>query len=283
MPELPEVETIRRQIEPAVVGRRVVDAGSHPSEKFRPARALVGAAFTGARRRGKFLLFPTDDHRELVVHLGMTGSLAVRSGADGGRNTPGPADPHLRAWWILGDPAGGAPPARPERLDFRDIRRFGRIRVVPLGDHGSIPGLVTMGPEPFDPGLDAARFHRLLRRSRRRIKTQLLSQRPIAGVGNIYADEALWLARINPNATRLSEHRAGVLLDALRTVLARGLDNGGTTLRDYRDAKGNQGANQHGLAAYGRKGLPCVRCATEMRSATIDTRTTTWCPHCQRH
>ncbi|MEM7275715.1 MAG: zinc finger domain-containing protein, partial [Actinomycetota bacterium] len=118
--------------------------------------------------------------------------------------------------------------------------------------------------------------------SRRKVKTQLLSQRPIAGVGNIYADEALWLARINPKATRLSERRATELLDAIRIVLAKGIDNGGTTLRDYRDAEGRRGDNQASLAAYGRAGQPCFRCDTELRSAVIDARTTTWCPACQR-
>ncbi|MFV0258536.1 MAG: bifunctional DNA-formamidopyrimidine glycosylase/DNA-(apurinic or apyrimidinic site) lyase [Acidimicrobiales bacterium] len=276
MPELPEVETIRLQIEPAVLGRRVTEAGSHPSDKFRPARDITGATFTGAGRRGKFLLFPTDDDRELVVHLGMTGSLVVRP------HDADDSDPYLRAWWTLSGPDGTDRSGPRHRLEFRDVRRFGRIRVVPRGDYRSIPGLMTMGPEPFDPTLDGAGFHRLLSRSRRRLKTQLLSQRPIAGVGNIYADEALWRAGINPRVTRISEPRAGLLLEAIRAVLAQGLDNGGTTLRDYRDANGNQGANQHGLAAYGRAGQPCVRCATEMRSATIDSRTTTWCPLCQR-
>lgn len=278
MPELPEVEIVRRQLAPLLNRSRVVEAGSHASAKFTPARVLVGASLTGARRRGKFLLFDTDDDRELIVHLGMTGSLTIVDDPATLERTL--ADPYLRAWWLLG---GGAPPDEPgSRLfAFRDVRRFGRVRVVPTGDHRSLPTLHRAGPEPFDPDLDGRLFWELLGRSRRRLKTQLLSQRPIAGVGNIYADEALWLARINPRVARLSQARAAVLLEALRDVLAQGMDNGGTTLRDYRDANGSKGDNQRGLAAYGRAGRPCLRCASPLRSAVIDARTTTWCPRCQ--
>ncbi|MEM9655214.1 MAG: bifunctional DNA-formamidopyrimidine glycosylase/DNA-(apurinic or apyrimidinic site) lyase [Actinomycetota bacterium] len=269
MPELPEVETVRRQLGPTLIGATVVEAGSHPSAKFTPARAITGARFTGDGRRGKFLLFGVDDDRELVVHLGMTGQLRLVDD----RTDTDDRSPYLRAWWALDDG---------RTLQFVDVRRFGRIRVVPTGDYRDIPTLAAAGPEPFDPELDARRFWSLLRRSKRKLKTQLLSQRPIAGVGNIYADEALWLASINPRVTRLSQERAGLLLDALRTVLAKGIDNGGTTLRDYRDAEGQTGDNQHSLAAYGRAGQPCRRCDTPLRSAVIDARTTTWCPQCQR-
>jgi len=274
MPELPEVETVRRQLGPRLIDRTVVEAGSHPSAKFTPAAAAVGARFTDDGRRGKYLLFGLDADRQLVIHLGMTGRLRVVGPGAGGGPPDGMADrPYRRAWWALDDGS---------TLEFFDVRRFGRIRVVLRGDYDTIPSLRDAGPEPWDPELDARRFHELLRRSRRRLKTQLLSQRPIAGVGNIYADEALWLAGINPQVTRLSEARAGRLLEALRDVLEQGIDNGGTTLRDYRDAEGRTGDNQRSLAAYGRAGAPCLRCGTTLRSAVIDARTTTWCPRCQR-
>jgi formamidopyrimidine-DNA glycosylase len=266
VPELPEVETVRRQLAPRLIGRTVIEADSHQSAKFTPARAVTGARIERADRRGKFLLFGTDDDRELVVHLGMTGKLAVV-------DHPSPErSPYLRAWWTLDD--GSV-------LEFDDVRRFGRIRVVPTGDYSSIPTLAQAGPEPFDETLDGRQFWLNLRASRRKLKTQLLSQRPIAGVGNIYADEALWIAKINPKVTRLSEPRATVLLEAIRTVLAQGIENGGTTLRDYIDAEGQSGRNQHSLLAYGRAGQPCTRCDTRLTSAIIDARTTTWCPHCQ--
>lgn len=268
MPELPEVETIRRQIAPRLAGgRRVVEAGSHPSAKFTPAREVVGAGLTAAGRRGKFLLLGLDDHRELVVHLGMTGSL--RFGTDDDLD-----DPYLRAWWHLDNG---------EFLLFSDTRRFGRIRVVPEGDYAAIPTLAAAGPEPFDPALDGDRFWALLSASRRRLKTQLLSQRPIAGVGNIYADEAFWLAGIHPASTRISRRRAARLLEAVRLVLLQGIENGGTTLRDYRNLDGDSGTNQCALAAYGRAGSPCLRCQTLLRSTVLDARTTTWCPRCQHY
>ncbi|MGF1600380.1 MAG: bifunctional DNA-formamidopyrimidine glycosylase/DNA-(apurinic or apyrimidinic site) lyase [Acidimicrobiales bacterium] len=284
MPELPEVETIRRQLSPLLPGRVVVDAWSHPSAKFTPAVGIVGARFDGVARRGKFLLLALSDGRELVVHLGMTGSLLLVTDPDAAAALA--TDPYVRARWALegrGEGAGEGPVAAAEaELVFRDIRRFGRLRVVPGGDHRTIPTLAAMGPEPFDPDLDGDRFAALLARSRRRLKTQLLSQRPIAGVGNIYADEALWLAGINPRVTRLGPQRAAALLAALRQVLAQGIDNGGTTLRDYRNAEGGWGSNQATLAAYGRAGLPCLRCGTPLRSAVIDARSTTWCGACQR-
>jgi formamidopyrimidine-DNA glycosylase len=270
VPELPEVETVRRQLGPRLLGRSVMEAGSHPSAKFTPATAAIGARFTDHDRRGKFLLLGLDADRHLVVHLGMTGRLRlVEPGSDTGDDAD---DPYRRAWWALDDES---------TLEFIDVRRFGRLRVVPRGDFESIPTLRMAGPEPWDPDLDARRFHQLLGRSRRRLKTKLLSQRPIAGVGNIYADEALWLAKINPRATRLSQARAGELLEAIREVLERGIDYGGTTLRVYRDAEGRRGRNQQRLAAYGRGGSPCLRCGTALRSASIDARTTTWCPRCQ--
>jgi formamidopyrimidine-DNA glycosylase len=288
MPELPEVETIRRQLAPRLSGRLVLEADSHPSAKFTPARDATGARLGAAGRRGKFLLIPTTGRRELVIHLGMTGTLSLVPEAD-------LDDPYLRAWWRLG-PADGAADrgtgeigtgeigagGATETLLFRDVRRFGRIRFVPAGDYSTIPALATAGPEPFDPALDGKQFWQLLQRSRRRLKTQLLSQRPIAGVGNIYADEALWLASVNPRVTRLSRPRATELLAAIRHVLGVAIDNGGTTLRDYRNLEGGSGDNLGSLAAYGRGGQPCLRCGERLTSAPIDARTTTWCPHCQR-
>lgn len=291
MPELPEVETIRRQLAPRLTGRPVLGAGSHPSAKFTPAIDAVGARLVGVERRGKFLLIPTGDGREIVVHLGMTGALHLLDPprhATAGPHEPPKLDdrhrPYLRAWWRLGPATTSPPDGTDHGLDvaYVDVRRFGRIRVVPAGDYHTIPTLAAAGPEPFDPRLDGDAFHALLARSRRKIKTQLLSQRPVAGVGNIYADEALWLASINPRATRLGRNRAAALLDAVRQVLTRAIDNGGTTFRDYRDAEGSAGRNQATLAVYGRAGQPCPRCGTELAGGVIDARGSTWCPLCQR-
>lgn len=265
MPELPEVETIRRQLQRPLAGVAIVDAASHPSAKFTPAVGAIGSSVSGVGRRGKFLLVGLGD-RELVIHLGMTGKLSIE-------RDPDLDAPHLRAWWLLDDG---------RTLRFDDVRRFGRIRLVPTGDYRSIPTLATAGPEPFDPELTDEVFWQRLRASRRRIKTQLLSQRPVAGVGNIYADEALWRAEINPRVTRLGRDRSARLLLAVREVLTQGIENGGTTLRDYRNAEGGRGTNQLQLAAYGRGGRECLRCGCVLSSAVVDARTTVWCPVCQR-
>ena len=266
MPELPEVETVRRDLMPRIVGRSIVDAGSHWSDKFTPALDAVGATITGVRRRGKYLIAGLDDDHELVIHLGMTGRLDTTT-------EPDLNDAHLRAWWALVDGS---------TLTFHDTRRFGRIRVVPAGDYSTIPTLASLGPEPFDEGFTGETLWRAVRASRRHLKTQMLSQRPVAGIGNIYADEALWLAEINPAVRTLSRARAERLVAGIREALESGISNRGTTLRDYVSVDGSRGDNQNHLHCYGRAGEPCERCGTELRSRVLDARTTTWCPTCQR-
>lgn len=270
MPELPEVETIKRQVAPQLEAMTVEESASHPSAKFSQACELVGANLGTMRRRGKFLILPTDDERELVLHLGMTGKVRI--------TTQLTEDKYCRAWWKLRNPKD----QNEIFLEFSDVRRFGRIKVVDRGRYETLPTLHSMGPEPFDATLTADSFWKNLKRSNRKIKTQLLSQKPIAGVGNIYADEALWIAKINPKVTQIGQKRAGHLLDALKKVLQKGIDNGGTTLKDYRDADGNKGTNQRQLMVYGRSGEPCLLCGTELTSAQIDARTTTWCKNCQK-
>jgi formamidopyrimidine-DNA glycosylase len=262
VPELPEVETIRRQLMTKVIGRQIVGGEAHPSAKFAPALGAIGATITGVSRRGKYLLFALDDGCELVVHLGMTGTLALDAGTD----------PYVRARWELDDG---------ETLRYRDIRRFGRIAVVKAGEHTSLPTLATQGPDPFEDEFTPESLWRALRRSRARVKTQLLSQRPVAGVGNIYADEALWRAGIDPARRQITRAEAARLHGALRAVLAQGIANGGTTLRDYRTFDGDPGANQHELDCYGRHGEPCTRCATVLVRRVLDGRGTTHCPTCQ--
>lgn len=274
MPELPEVETIRRQLAPTLVGARVTESWAHPSAKFASATAATGSTIGELTRRGKYLLAPLDDDRELVVHLGMTGSLAV---VDAAREP----DAYVRAWWDLElRPAGTGELAR-ARLRYRDVRRFGRTVVVPRGDYRDLPTLAALGPEPFDPAFDADALWRAVRRSRARVKTQLLGQRVIAGVGSIYADEALWVAGVHPARRRLSRAQAHRLLPALREAMAASIERGGTTFRDYRDALGEAGENQRHLLVYGREGRPCARCGTALRRGVWDGRSATFCPSCQ--
>ncbi len=271
MPELPEVETIRRGLEPRVRGATIDAVDAHPSPKFAPALDAAGTSIRGIDRRGKYLLFDLDGELELVAHLGMTGSFRVDPASTPVDHTA--AGPHVRAVWGLADG---------RRLVFRDIRRFGRLAVVPRGEYGSIATLSRMGPEPFDPAFDGAHLHRSLRSTSRAVKTALLSQRPVAGVGNIYADEALFRAGIDPRSRRVGRARCDRLVETIVEVLQAGIDNGGTTLRDYVDAQGAEGSNQDTLLVYGRGGEPCVHCGKSLSTCTIDARTTTFCATCQR-
>jgi formamidopyrimidine-DNA glycosylase len=252
-------------LEPILIGRTFVDAGAHSSAKFNAAPGAIDATVRSVGRRGKYLLIGLDDGRTLVAHLGMTGQFRVR--------TDEPTDdPHVRAWWLLDDG---------RTLEFRDIRRFGRIAIVGT-DLRALPTLAALGPEPFDPAFTADGLWHAVNRSQVRVKTQLLGQRVVAGVGNIYADEALWRARIHPGSRRITRPGAVRLHDAIIAVLDEGIAHGGTTLRDYRTVSGGEGENQHRLDCYGRAGLACPRCGTELRRSVIDGRGTTHCPACQR-
>jgi formamidopyrimidine-DNA glycosylase len=268
VPELPEVETIRRQLAALVIGATIEAAVAHPSAKFNQAPKAVGARVGDLGRRGKYLLFGLDDGRELVAHLGMTGAFEVV--ADGARFAP---TPYTRAWWRFADG---------RTMAFHDIRRFGRLAVVPAGEYQELPTLHAIGPEPLSDAFTPRGLRDAVNRSATRLKTQLLSQRPVAGVGNIYADEALWLARVHPGARSITLPQAKRLHEAIVTVLRSAIDHGGTTLRDYRGVDGSEGDNQHHLACYGRYGLGCQRCETVLVRAVWDGRSTTYCPSCQR-
>lgn len=280
MPELPEVETIRTALEPEIVGRRIDKARTFPCPKFTEANNSVGYRIGTLKRRGKYLIAALEavdtnlatEPKELIIHLGMTGTLKVTPAAQDPTESYEPAK-HDRASWTLDNG---------RTLIFNDVRRFGRIRVVTSGDYSTITTLAKLGPEPFDPAFTPESLYRALKASKRHIKTQLLSQRPVAGLGNIYADEALWLAQIRPNARRVTKKQAQALHQSCVEVLRIGVENGGTTLRNYRQPDGSTGSNQHQLNCYGRAGLECPRCKTTLKATKLDGRSTTWCPKCQR-
>jgi formamidopyrimidine-DNA glycosylase len=270
MPELPEVESVRRQLEPRLVGRTITAVAAQPQQRFLDVGAATGGRIEAVRRRGKYLLLPLSGpgaaERELVMHLGMTGSFRFRG-------DPGwVPDPYVRASFVLD--AGV--------LDFRDVRRFGRLAVVPAGDHRAIPTLHELGPEPLGDDFRPEAFHAAIRASRMAIKPLLLSQRPVAGVGNIYADEALWRARINPRSRRVGKVRAQALWGAIRAVLAEAIEREGTTFRDYQMVNGQSGGFADFLVAYGQAGRPCPRCAEPMTKTVVGGRGTTYCRRCQR-
>lgn len=286
MPELPEVETIVRELRPMVLHQSVVAAGSHPSERFRPAELAVGSSFVEVGRRGKYLIFGLSDERDLVVHLGMTGRLYLTENGEEGAEVgeveevsaagvaPGvAAGSYVRAWWRFEDGC---------TLVLHDVRRFGRVRVTPRGRHEAIPNLASLGPEPLGGDFTPSAFWQALRRSRSPVKTQLLSGRPVAGLGNIYADEALWSAGVHPGRRSVTKAEAERLHSAIRRVLEQAIENRGTTFRDYRTLSGSGGDNQTYLNCYGLAGTPCRRCGEELRSYTLGARTTTFCRRCQR-
>ncbi|HUG83191.1 MAG TPA: bifunctional DNA-formamidopyrimidine glycosylase/DNA-(apurinic or apyrimidinic site) lyase [Euzebya sp.] len=277
MPELPEVESVRRQLAPRLVGLTISDVWTDPAmpRYIRPQEA-AGLQVIGLRRRGKYLI--ADLHGEigaagtplradLILHLGMTGILRWR-GADGWQ-----PDTYVRASISFTD--GSV-------LDFRDVRRFGTFAVTPQDLHDELPTLAALGPEPLSPDFTKAGFAAALARSRQAIKPLLLSQRPVAGVGNIYADEALWQSRIHPMARRLGRARSDRLWRAIREVLAASIQREGTTFRDYQMVNGESGRNAGFLIAYGQEGQPCPRCGRPMRKITLGGRGTTYCPGCQR-
>jgi len=201
----------------------------------------------------------------LVIHLGMTGVLSAA-----------PPRAHERVRLTLDD---GPDPV----LHFRDVRRFGRFLLLPGGDPAGLPTLAAMGPEPLSAAFTPAAFARALRGSDVAIKTLLLSQRPVAGVGNIYADEALWRACVHPAtpARRLPRAKIGALRDAIRAVLDASIEAQGTTLNDYRTVNGEVGAYLEQLAAYGHEGDPCPRCGDAIERIVVGQRGTHYCPACQ--
>lgn len=267
MPELPEVESVRRQLDPRLSGRRIEEiwADPHPAmpREFMDLDRAMGRTIEHVGRRGKFLIAPLDGGLELIMHLGMTGQLGFdRLG-----------DPYVRARLRLDD-------AR--TLTFRDVRRFGRMAVVDEGDYEAIPTLALLGPEPLSDEFDVHAFAAALARTKAPVKPFLMSQRAVAGVGNIYADEALWLARIHPASRRVGPRRAARLHGAVREVLAAAVEREGTTFRDYVKVDGEPGRNASFLIAYGRAGLPCPHCATPLKKIVLGGRGTTFCPRCQR-
>jgi formamidopyrimidine-DNA glycosylase len=267
MPELPEVESVRRQLDPQLRGRRIEEVwfDPHPAmpREFVDVERAMGRTVEQVGRRGKFLISLLDEGLEMVMHLGMTGAFRFDLG-----------DPYVRARLFLDDG---------RTLCFRDVRRFGRLAVVDKGDYRRLPTLALLGPEPLSDEFDPEDFARVLSKTRAPIKPYLLTQRPVAGVGNIYADEALWLARIHPASRRVGRARAFALHAAIKEVLADSIEREGTTFSDYQMVNGESGRNQSFLIAYGQAGLPCPRCGTSLRKIALAGRGSTYCPRCQRH
>jgi formamidopyrimidine-DNA glycosylase len=266
MPELPEVETIVRELRQKIIGKTITRIRVHwersvqgPAAEFK--RRVVGMTLRGISRRGKYIGIEGEDGSFFTVHLRMTGKLVQKLDAAGKK--------HVRVEFGFLD--GSA-------LYFVDARKFGRLRLWPCQSQ-SCPGL---GPEPLEPDSVLAALSGL--RTRRAIKTVLLDQAILAGIGNIYADEALFAAGIHPltPACRLRIGQRSKLSRAVPAVLKGAIRRCGTTLRDYRTVAGRSGENQDYLKVYGRAGRPCLACGTPIEKIRIAGRSAHFCPRCQK-
>jgi formamidopyrimidine-DNA glycosylase len=297
MPELPEVETILRGLAPKVRGRRIIRAEVRLKKQVRGLaatafeRAIADRRILGLRRRAKFLLFDLEGAKTLLIHLGMSGQVSYwdRRKPDDLRFKVSPLtglqrvatqhapDKHTHALLTL-DKDGG------DRIQYRDIRQFGYLRLLDTPAVDALPSIRRLGIEPLGPGFSRAAFDAALLGRRGGLKALLLNQGAIVGLGNIYSDEACWRARIHPrqDVSRLREPERAALFEAIPAVLEQALGKGGTTLMDYRRSDGTHGLNQDSLQAYGRGGLPCLRCGTAMKRIQVSQRTTVFCGVCQR-
>ena len=279
MPELPEVETIRRDLTPRIVGRTVAEAWVSPNAPKLVqgetaaafCRRLAGRRIEELDRRGKYLLIRLEGGLTWIVHLRMTGGLihlpAGRHGARGGC----PEERFLRARFRLDDGS---------QLCYVDLRKLGTMWLVE--DESAVVG--RLGPEPLGEALGPQELQRLLAKRSAAVKAVLLDQGAIAGIGNIYADEALFEAGIRPAkaAKALSRRAAERLHWAVRKVLVEALEDRGSSFRDYVDAEGEQGMHQLRVKVFRRTGEPCYVCGTAIRRTRVSGRSTHYCPKCQR-
>ena len=274
MPELPEVETIRARLEPFVVGRTMERVTIHDERLTRPidpgdvAAELEGEVVTSLDRRGKYLIFRFDSGRSLLVHLRMTGSFRHHA-----RGAPAD-DLHVRAVVNLDNGSD---------VVYHDVRRFGTWLVLDEANEAAYLG-ERLGEEPFARRFTAAALAERLAGRRAPVKAAILDQRSLAGMGNIYADEALWRARIHPlmPARELGLDDVRRLHRGIRRSLEAGLARQGSTLRDYRTPDGASGSMQLEFKVYGREGEPCPRCGTPIEKIRAAGRGTWYCPRCQR-
>ncbi|MFH2062758.1 MAG: bifunctional DNA-formamidopyrimidine glycosylase/DNA-(apurinic or apyrimidinic site) lyase [bacterium] len=275
MPELPEVETVRRQLERAVVGRRISSvevrfAGRLNLSARRFADCLTGRRIESVGRRAKLLLIGLSGGDTLVVHLKMTGRmLLVEPDHEPGRHTH-----------VVFRLSGG------KVMFFDDLRKFGFLRVCRTDElERKVLGPLGYGPEPMGKDFILDGFAACLKaHSRAAIKPLLLSQKCVVGVGNIYSDESLWRAGIRPGraAGKLRPDEVRSLFEAVRHVLRRSIRIGGTSVDSYRDAHGRRGGYERELEAYGREGQPCSRCGGSIRKVRLGGRGTHYCPSCQK-
>ncbi len=276
MPELPEVETVRRGLQHLVTGYRIESADQlHPralkAESIAPLGDLVGAKITGTARRGKFMWLTLNRPYVLVAHLGMSGQFLIHQ-----KNHPRAT--HIRAQFDL------RKGLRNRELVFNDQRTFGWLSIEQTQDQ--IPtSALHIAPDPFDPLFDKARTIEKFRKRNIKIKTALLNQEIMSGVGNIYADETLWRAKVHPeiSTSDLSARKLSLIIDCAIEVMSEAIKQGGTSFDDlYINVNGESGFFEQSLAAYGQEEEPCPRCGTPIRRIVFGARSSHFCPRCQR-
>lgn len=273
MPELPEVETVRKGLISLVKGKTIAKVDVYwpriiempEVETFQ--QQIIGETIEDVERRGKYLIFQLS-HYEMVSHLRMEGKYEFFSEAK-------PLDKHSHVRFIFTDGS---------ELVYHDVRKFGRIALLKKGTAKHYKGLTQLGPEPTDEDFPLADFKDQLKKSATMIKPLLLNQKVVAGLGNIYVDEVLWLAKIHPEqpANSLSPQAVKKLREAIIEVIAKAKEAGGTTIRTYLNALGEAGHFQQELHVYGQTGKPCPRCGTAIIKIKVAQRGTHLCPHCQK-
>lgn len=273
MPELPEVETVRRTLEAKITGRKItgVTVNQAASIKSPTAADLIarvrGMRFSTVRRRGKYLLIDLSSGDTMVVHLRMTGRLVYTPAEE-------PLPKHTHVIFHLDDG---------RELRFTDQRRFGCIWVMREDETGSLSGLCSLGPEPLGDDFTRKKLAQSLLGKKTKIKAFLLDQRNIAGIGNIYADEILFAGGIHPErpAGSLSASEINRLFTSIKDILHFAVEQRGTSFSDYVDGVGEKGSHQNYLKVYGRGGEPCFRCGTAISVTRVGGRSSHFCSHCQ--
>ena len=287
MPELPEVETVVRGLNRLILHKKIVSVKSDNPKSFPNAPAeiknfLIGAKIMSAHRRGKAIILLLENGWALVGHLKMTGQMVYRGQENWGAGHPN-------------DDFLGELPSKATRVEitfeddsklfFNDQRKFGWLKLLPEAEIPLIPFFQKLGPEPLEDDFSLADFRERFRRKKRSlVKPALLDQTVIAGVGNIYADESLWQAKIHPETRveNLSEQDLRNLYQAVRAVMSESIERGGSTDRNYVQADGSRGNYLDYAAVYHKNGQPCKRCGTEIAKIKVGGRGTHFCPNCQR-
>ena len=287
MPELPEVETVKNGLNRLLINKKIVSVKfdwpkGFPNSDADVNKFLVGSRIIKTRRRGKSLIINLSSMYCLVIHLKMTGQLVFRGDEQFGAGHPndsliGPLpDKSTRVIFEFDDNS---------RLFFNDQRKFGWIRLMPEVEVDNLDFMKRLGPEPLNPDFKANEFRgRVRRRKNSSIKATILDQSVLAGVGNIYADESLWMAKIHPSSLSrtLSDAKLNLLFSSIKDVLKKSIELGGSTDRNYVDAEGKKGSYLEFANVFRREGKMCSRCGSEILKIRVATRGTHYCPKCQR-